>query len=73
MTLDEIQPGGVVRIKRCYATGLVAQRMLDMGFFKGAVVEVLRNAPLVDPVEFVLDGAHVSLRHEEAKLLEVVQ
>lgn len=72
MTLDEIRPGNVVRIHRSNAAGVVGQRLMDMGFFRGAVVEVLRNAPLVDPVEFVLDGAHVSLRHEEARLLEVV-
>lgn len=40
-------------------------------FIRGAIVKVLRNAPLVDPVEFVLEGSHVSLRHEEAHLLEV--
>lgn len=73
MTLDEVKPGNKVSIRKSHATGIIAQRLMDLGFFRGASVEVLRNAPLVDPVEFVLDGHHVSLRHEEAQLLEVVE
>ena len=44
---------------------------MDLGFYPGARVRVVRNAPLVDPVEIELDGCHVSLRHEEADLVEV--
>lgn len=71
MTLDEVKPGQSAVIKKSVAQGVLAQRLMDLGFFRGAEVQVLRNAPLVDPVEFVLDGHHVSLRHEEARLLEV--
>lgn len=72
MTLDQVLTGKKVRIVRSNAHGVLGQRLMDMGFYRGAVVEVLRNAPLIDPVEFVLDGSHVSLRHEEAYLLEVI-
>jgi ferrous iron transport protein A len=44
---------------------------MDMGFHRGVEVEVIRNAPLVDPVEFLLDGQYVSLRHAEARNIEV--
>jgi ferrous iron transport protein A len=71
VTLDEIRPGGRATIRKNGATGAVKQRMMDMGFHRGTVVEVVRNAPLVDPVEFLMDGQHVSLRHSEARLIEV--
>ena len=71
MTLDEIKPGGRATVLRNRASGAVKQRMMDMGFHKGVALEVVRNAPLVDPVEFLLDGQHVSLRHAEARLIEV--
>lgn len=71
MTLDEVKPGQGTTIKKSLAQGVLAQRLMDLGFFRGAYVQVLRNAPLIDPVEFVLDGHHVSLRHEEARLLQV--
>ncbi len=71
VTLDEIRPGGRARIQKNRATGAVKQRMMDMGFHRGVTVEVIRNAPLVDPVEFMMDSQHVSLRHEEASMIEV--
>lgn len=71
MTLDEIKPGSRAIVRRNRAVGAVKQRMMDMGFHRDTVVEVVRNAPLVDPVEFLMDGQHVSLRHAEARLIEV--
>ncbi|WP_245628608.1 FeoA family protein [Salidesulfovibrio brasiliensis] len=49
----------------------LGQRLMDLGFYPGATIRVVRNAPLVDPVELELDGYHVSIRHEEAKHVEV--
>ena len=46
---------------------------MDMGFMPGTKVEVVRNAPLVDPVDLLIRGYHVSIRHAEAKGVEVEQ
>ena len=43
-----------------------------MGFIKGTTVEVLLNAPLQDPVKYRILGYEVSLRHDEAKMIEVI-
>jgi ferrous iron transport protein A len=51
--------------------GIMGQRLLDMGFIPGTRIKVIRNAPLVDPVEFQLKGYNISLRHSEAKQVEV--
>ncbi|MGE4505748.1 MAG: ferrous iron transport protein A [Desulfovibrionaceae bacterium] len=71
MTLDELKPGQGCVIKSNSATGALGQRLLDLGFVPGAEIRVVRNAPLVDPVELELDGYSVSVRHDEARLLGV--
>jgi ferrous iron transport protein A len=71
MTLDEIKPGGECRITATRATGLLGQRLLDMGFVPGVRIKVIRNAPLVDPVEISLGDYRVSIRHDEARNVEV--
>ena len=44
----------------------VRRRLLEMGFCNGATVEVIRRAPLGDPIEFRLRGYHLSLRGDQA-------
>ena len=51
----------------------VRRRLLEMGFCNGVPVEVIRRAPLGDPIEFRLRGYHLSLRDEQAKFVEVSQ
>lgn len=71
VTLDEMRPGGRAVVRKNGAPGAVGQRLMDMGFHRGVRLQVVRNAPLVDPVEFLMEGQHVSLRHEEARFIEV--
>ena len=71
MTLDEIKPDQECEIVDTTSAGIMEQRLLDMGFIPGTRIKVVRNAPLVDPVEFLLKGYNISLRHSEAKQVEV--
>lgn len=71
MTLDELKPGSRCRIKRLSARDKLGQRLLDMGVYPGMRLTVVRNAPLEDPMEVELEGYFVSLRHEEARFVEV--
>lgn len=48
------------------------KRIIEMGFIKGKTIEVLLNAPLQDPVKYKLMGYEVSLRRQEAEMIEVV-
>ncbi len=48
------------------------RRLLEMGFCNGASVEVVRRAPLGDPIEFRLRGYHLSLREEQARFVQIV-
>jgi len=49
------------------------RRLLEMGFCNGAEVEVVRRAPLGDPIEFRLRGYCLSLRDEQARYVQVKQ
>lgn len=44
---------------------------MDMGLYPGLTLNVVRNAPLADPLEVEIDGYFISLRHEEARFIEV--
>lgn len=69
--LDNEKIGTTVRVVKVHGTGAFRQRLLEMGFVKGAEVTVLKNAPLRDPVEYKILGSHISLRHSEAAQVEV--
>jgi ferrous iron transport protein A len=47
------------------------RRLLEMGFCNGASIEVIRRAPLGDPIEFRLRGYHLSLRDEQARFVQI--
>ena len=71
MTLDQMRPGGECRIKRLSICDKLGQRLMDMGVYPGRKLKVIRNAPLNDPMEVEVDGYFVSLRHDEARFVEV--
>ena len=71
MKLSELKTGERGVIVKVSGHGGFRKRILEMGFIKGQVVEVLLNAPLHDPVKYKLMGYEVSLRHDEARLIEV--
>ena len=72
MTLDEVKVGQECSVVDVLADGELGQRLLDMGFVHGTRIKVIRNAPLVDPIEISMKGYFLSLRHAEAKVVEVV-
>ena len=71
MTLDEMRPGHECHIKNLSVRDKLGQRLMDMGVYPGRKLKVVRNAPLEDPMEVEVDGYFVSLRHEEARFVEV--
>ncbi len=59
-------------IAKVHGHGGFRHRILELGFVKGETVTVLKNAPLLDPIEYQIMGSHVSLRRAEAANIEVV-
>ena len=72
MKLSELKAGEKGVIVKVLGHGGFRKRIIEMGFIKGKEVEVLLNAPLQDPVKYKLMGYEVSLRHQEAESIEVV-
>lgn len=70
--LSELKTGERGVIVKVTGHGGFRKRIVEMGFIKGKVVEVLLNAPLQDPVKYKLMGYEVSLRHDEAAMIEIV-
>lgn len=46
-------------------------RLLEMGLITGTAVELIRFAPMGDPVELKVRGYHLSIRRHEAELILV--
>ena len=72
MKLSELKTGESAVIVKVHGHGGFRKRIVEMGFIKGKAVEVLLNAPLQDPVKYKLMGYEVSLRRQEAEMIEVV-
>ncbi len=72
MYLADLQTGEKAVIVRVNGHGSFRKRLIEMGFIRGKEVRVVLNAPLKDPIEYEIIGYKVSLRREEARLIEVV-
>jgi ferrous iron transport protein A len=71
LCLDEVEPGSKVKVVHVRGRGTIRKRLLAVGFVPGTVIEVVRRAPLEDPVEYKVKGYNLSLRSREAHLVEV--
>jgi ferrous iron transport protein A len=66
ISLDQIEPENNVKVIHI-GKGLARRRLLDMGIIPGIEIEVIKQAPLKDPIEIKLRGYNLSLRRREAK------
>ena len=71
MILSELRTGEKAYIVKVKGHGGFRKRIVEMGFIKGQQVEVMLNAPLQDPVKYKVMGYEVSLRRQEAEMIEV--
>ena len=71
MTLRDLRPLRPAELTAVTAQGVLAQRLMAMGFLPGARVTVVQVAPFGDPITVELDGWRVSIRLSEASCLDV--
>jgi ferrous iron transport protein B len=69
--LSDLNNGETGVIIKVLGHGAFRKRITEMGFVKGKTVKVIKNAPLLDPIEYEIMGYNVSLRRSEAQLIEV--
>lgn len=70
-TLREVKIGETVTVKKLTGEGAVKRRIMDMGITKGTEITVRKVAPLGDPIEITVRGYELSLRKEDAEMVEV--
>ena len=72
MRLSELRTGEKGIIVKVMGRGAFRKRIIEMGFIRGKEVEVVKNAPLKDPIQYRILGYDVSLRRSDAQLIDVV-
>ncbi len=70
-TLREAKIGETVTVTKINGEGAVKRRIMDMGVTKGVEIYVRKVAPLGDPVEVTVRGYELSLRKQDAEIIEV--
>jgi len=71
-TMDELAVGQKGSVKAINAPKQLKRRLMDMGFTRGVGVEVVKMAPMGDPMEISVRGYHLCLRKAEARSIELV-
>ena len=70
-TLRQAKVGDTSKVVKLHGEGAVKRRIMDMGITKGVSVYVRKVAPLGDPVEVTVRGYELSLRKDDADMIEV--
>lgn len=70
-TLKEVKVGQTVKVKKLNGEGAIKRRIMDMGITKGVEVYIRKVAPLGDPIEVTVRGYELSLRKQDAEMIEV--
>ena len=72
MKLSELKTGEKGDIVKVLGHGGFRRRIIEMGFIKGKPVEVILNAPLKDPIKYKIMGYEISVRRQEAEMIEII-
>ena len=71
MTLRDIKVGKTVTVIKLTGEGAIKRRIMDMGITKGVKITVRKLAPLGDPIEVTVRGYELSIRKDDAAMVEV--
>ena len=70
-TLKQVKVGQTCTVKRVHGEGALRRRIMDMGLTKGVEIYVRKVAPLGDPIEITVRDYELSVRKNDAELIEV--
>ena len=70
-TLKQVKIGGTAKVVRLHGEGALKRRIMDMGITRGVEIYVRKVAPLGDPIEIMVRGYELSLRKDDADMIEV--
>lgn len=69
--LSDLRPGQKGKVISFNGNGPIRRRLMDLGIRCGQIIEMVRLAPLNDPLEINLNGGHITIRRSEAALVNV--
>ena len=72
MELKNARLSSKVQVTKIKAEGELRRRFFDLGIIEGTKIEVLFKSPFKDPTAYLIRGAIIALREEEARLIEVI-
>ncbi|MDO5335014.1 MAG: FeoA family protein [Coriobacteriia bacterium] len=70
-TLKQVAIGDSAKVVKLHGQGATKRRIMDMGITRGTQVHVRKVAPLGDPIEVTVRGFELSLRKDDADMIEV--
>ena len=71
-TLRDVKIGESAQVVKLHGEGAVKRRIMDMGITKGVTVTIRKGAPLGDPIEITVRGYELSIRKNDAEMIEVL-
>lgn len=71
LTLDSLEIGQRAKVLSLDLAPVQRQHILEMGLTKGVQIEIIRFAPLGDPIDLKVRGYHLSIRKEDARGIQV--
>lgn len=72
LNLEQIETGDQCVIIKVHGHGEFRHRIIELGFVRGQSVQVIKNAPMKDPIEYQVMESRISLRRSEARQIEVM-
>ena len=70
-TLRDVAVGQSSTVLKIHGEGALKRRIMDMGITKGTDIFVRKVAPLGDPIEITVRGYELSIRKDDADILEM--
>ena len=70
-SLRDAEIGTTVKVVKLHGEGAVKRRIMDMGITKNCEVYIRKVAPLGDPVEVTVRGYELSIRKNDAEMIEI--
>ena len=71
LSLNELLPGDKATIRSIQGTTVEEAHLMEMGLLPGTAVELIKRAPLGDPIELRVRRYHLSIRRSEAHAIMV--
>ena len=70
-TIKDAKAGDKVKVVKLHGEGAVKRRIMDMGITRNTEIYIRKFAPFGDPVEVTVRGYELSLRKDDAEMIEI--